>query len=156
LNRRGFEAQLKGAVAAARATGGSGALVYVDLDNFKQINDRRGHAEGDAALRVAAELLRRSVRAGDLVARLGGDEFAAWMDGVDGSEVLRRGEELVRAAAALQRFVPDSDKKIGFSVGIALLRPDRDASEADLLARADRAMYQVKHGAKGGVALLDE
>ena len=156
LNRRGFETRLKAAVAAARATGGRGALVYVDLDNFKQVNDRGGHAEGDAALRAAAELLRRSMRAGDLVARLGGDEFAAWIDGVDGSEMLRRGEELVRAAAALQRFVPDSDMKVGFSVGIALLRPDRDASEADLLARADRAMYQVKHGAKGGVALLDE
>jgi diguanylate cyclase (GGDEF)-like protein/PAS domain S-box-containing protein len=155
LNRRGFEARLKAAVAAARTTGSGGALIYIDLDNFKQINDRHGHPQGDAALKAAAELLRRSVRAGDLVARLGGDEFAAWVGAADKTEVLRRGEELAAAAAGLQRFAPDGDKKLGFSIGIALLRPERD-SDADLIARADRAMYQVKHGAKGGVALLDE
>ena len=157
LNRRGFEARLKDAVAAARATGGGGALLYVDLDNFKQINDRHGHAQGDAALRAAAELLRRSVRAGDLVARLGGDEFAAWMGDVDGAEMRRRGDQLAAAAAtSLQRFAPEAEKKVGFSVGIALLRPGQAASDSDLIARADRAMYQVKHGAKGGVALLEE
>jgi diguanylate cyclase (GGDEF)-like protein len=156
LNRRGFEARLKDAVGAARITGSGGALIYVDLDNFKQINDRHGHAQGDAALRAAAELLRRSMRAGDLVARLGGDEFAAWVDGVDGAEMRRRGEELAAAAVALQRFAPEADKKVGFSVGIALLRPGQDRSDGDLVALADRAMYQVKHGAKGGVALLEE
>jgi diguanylate cyclase (GGDEF)-like protein len=156
LNRRGFEARLKDAVAAARATGAGGALVYVDLDNFKQINDRHGHARGDAALRAAAEMLRRAFRAGDLVARLGGDEFAAWMDSVDRAEVQRRGQELASAATALRRFAPDSDKKVGFSVGIAWLRPGREMSDAELIALADRAMYQVKHGAKGGVALLED
>jgi diguanylate cyclase (GGDEF)-like protein len=156
LNRRGFEARLKEAVMAARATGDGGALLYVDLDNFKQINDRHGHAQGDAALRAAAELLRRSVRAGDLVARLGGDEFAAWMSGVDGAEMLRRGRELAVAAASLQHFAPEAESKVGFSIGIALLRPGRVLSDSDLIALADRAMYQVKHGAKGGVALLEE
>jgi diguanylate cyclase (GGDEF)-like protein len=156
LNRRGFEARLKDAVSAARATAKGGALLYVDLDNFKQVNDRHGHAQGDAALRAAAELLRRSVRAGDLVARLGGDEFAAWMTAVDGAEMLRRGKDLAAAAAALQRFAPDADKKLGFSVGIALLRPGRELSDGDLIALADRAMYQVKHADKGGVALLEE
>src|SRR6185312_14656570 len=144
LNRRGFEARLKEAVTSARVTGEGGALLYVDLDNFKQINDRHGHAQGDAALRAAAELLRRSVRAGDLVARLGGDEFAAWMGGLDGAEMLRRGQELATAAVSLQRFAPDADKKVGFSIGIALLRPGCDASDGDLIALADRAMYQVK------------
>jgi diguanylate cyclase (GGDEF)-like protein len=156
LNRRGFEARLKEAVTAARVAGTGGALVYVDLDNFKQINDRHGHAQGDAALRAAAELLRRSVRAGDLVARLGGDEFAAWMGEVDGAEMQRRGAELAAAATALQRFAPEAEQKVGFSVGIALLRPGRDVSDGDLIALADRAMYQVKHDAKGGVALLED
>lgn len=156
LNRRGFEARLADAVASARATGPGGALIYVDLDNFKQINDRHGHAQGDAALRAAAELLRRSFRAGDLVARLGGDEFAAWMEGVERAEALRRGQALVEAAASLQRFAPDAEKKVGFSVGIAMLRPGREMRDCDLIALADRAMYQVKRGAKGGVALLEE
>ncbi|HET6159008.1 MAG TPA: diguanylate cyclase [Dongiaceae bacterium] len=156
LNRRGFDARLKDAVASSCATGGGGALVYVDLDNFKQINDRHGHAQGDAALRAAAELLRRSFRAGDLVGRLGGDEFAAWMNGVDGTEILRRGQELAAAAASLQRFAPDVEQKVGFSIGIAVLRPGRELSHGELIALADRAMYHVKHGTKGGVALLDE
>lgn len=156
LNRRGFESRLKDVVAHAKLTQTGGALVYIDFDNFKQINDRHGHAQGDAALRAGAELLRRAFRAGDLVARLGGDEFAAWMDSADVAEVLRRGQELASAATALQRFAPDSDKKLGFSVGIALLRPGREMSDADLIALADRAMYQVKHGAKGGVAVLED
>jgi GGDEF domain-containing protein len=78
------------------------------------------------------------------------------MDSSDGAEVLRRGQELANAAAALQRFAPESDKKVGFSVGIALLRSGREMSDADLLVLADRAMYQVKHGAKGGVAVLED
>lgn len=154
LNRRGFDARLREALAAADAIGSGGALIYIDLDNFKQINDRHGHAQGDAALRAAAELLRRSFRAGDLVGRIGGDEFAAWMDGVEGAEMLRRGQELAAAAASLQRFAPDAERKVGFSIGIALLRPGRAARDSELVALADRAMYQVKHGAKGGVAML--
>lgn len=156
LNRRGFDAHLARTMAAARIAKRGGALLYVDLDNFKQINDRHGHAQGDAALRAAAELLRRSVRAGDLVGRLGGDEFAVWLAEVDTRESRQRGEQLALTARALQRFAPDSDKPIGFSVGIAMLRADRPQSDAAVMALADKAMYQVKHGSKGGVALLED
>ena len=156
LNRRGFDASLAKAMAASRIAGLDGALLYVDLDNFKQINDRHGHAQGDAALKAAAELLRRSVRAGDLVGRLGGDEFAIWLAEVDGAEARRRGEQLVRAAGDLRRFAPGAEKPVGFSVGIALLHADKPRSDAQVMELADRAMYQVKHGAKGGVALIDE
>jgi diguanylate cyclase (GGDEF)-like protein len=155
LNRRGFDANLAKAMAASRIARMDGALLYVDLDNFKQINDRHGHAQGDAALKAAAELLRRSVRAGDLVGRLGGDEFAIWLSQVDGKEARKRGEQLVQAAQDLRRFAPGSEKPVGFSVGIALLRADKPASDAEILEIADRAMYQIKHGAKGGVALIE-
>jgi len=156
LNRRGFDSSLAKAMAAARIARLDGALLYVDLDNFKQINDRHGHAQGDAALKAAAELLRRSVRAGDLVGRLGGDEFAIWLAEVDGAEAKRRGEQLARAARDLQRFAPGAEEPVGFSVGIALLHADGAKSDAQVMELADRAMYQVKHGAKGGVALIDE
>jgi diguanylate cyclase (GGDEF)-like protein len=156
LNRRGFEANLAKAMAAARIAKLDGALLYIDLDNFKQINDVHGHAQGDAALKAAAELLRRSVRAGDLVGRLGGDEFAIWLARVDGAEAKRRGEQLVRAAAELQRFAPGAAKPVGFSIGIALLNAARAETDQEVLERADRAMYQIKHGAKGGVAVIDE
>ena len=156
LNRRGFDAHLARAMAAARIARRGGALLYVDLDNFKQVNDRHGHAQGDAALRAAAELLRRSVRAGDLVGRLGGDEFAVWLAEVDAREARQRGEQLALTARALQRFAPDSDKPVGFSVGIAMLRTDSPQSDAQVMQLADKAMYQVKHGSKGGVALLED
>jgi diguanylate cyclase (GGDEF)-like protein/PAS domain S-box-containing protein len=155
LNRRGFDANLAKAMAAARIARLDGALLYVDLDNFKQINDRHGHAQGDAALKAAAEMLRRSVRAGDLVGRLGGDEFAVWLAEVDGAEAKRRAEQLVRAARDLQRFAPGAEKPVGFSVGIARLGIERPRSDAQVMELADRAMYQVKHGAKGGVALIE-
>lgn len=156
LNRRGFDAHLAKAMQAARVAKQGGALLYVDLDNFKQINDRHGHAQGDAALRAAAELLRRSVRTGDLVGRLGGDEFGVWLAGVDAPEARRRGEELVVAAGTLQRFAPGADKTVGFSVGIAMLSRGRPQSDAQVMELADRAMYQVKHGAKGGVAVIED
>jgi len=156
LNRRGFDAHLARSMAAARIARRGGALLYVDLDNFKQVNDRHGHAQGDAALRAAAELLRRSVRAGDLVGRLGGDEFAIWLAEVDAQEARQRGEQLALTASALQRFAPGSDKPVGFSVGIAMLRTDRPQSDSHVMELADRAMYQVKHGAKGGVALIED
>jgi diguanylate cyclase (GGDEF)-like protein len=156
LNRRGFDAHLARSMAAARIAKRGGALLYVDLDNFKQINDRHGHAQGDAALRAAAELLRRSVRAGDLVGRLGGDEFAIWLAEVDTREARQRGEQMALTARALQRFAPDSDKPVGFSVGIAMLSADRPQSDAQVMELADKAMYQVKHGTKGGVALLED
>lgn len=156
LNRRGFDAQLAKAMEAARVARLGGALLYVDLDNFKQINDRHGHAQGDAALKSAAELLRRSVRAGDLVGRLGGDEFAIWLAAVDAAEARRRGEQLALSARALQHFAPGSDKAVGFSVGIAMLSRDRPQSDQQVMELADRAMYQVKHGSKGGVALIED
>ena len=156
LNRRGFDAHLARSMAAARIAKRGGALLYVDLDNFKQVNDRHGHAQGDAALRAAAELLRRSVRAGDVVGRLGGDEFAIWLAEVDTGEARQRGEQLAVAARALQRFAPGAEKPVGFSIGIAMLHADEPQSDARMMELADKAMYQVKHGSKGGVALLGD
>jgi GGDEF domain-containing protein len=79
LNRRGFERELKRAIAHGKRYGTRAALIYLDLDHFKPVNDRHGHAAGDAVLRAVAEVLTRHVRASDLVARLGGDEFAVML-----------------------------------------------------------------------------
>lgn len=155
LNRRGIADATARLASEGAARGETVAMMLIDLDNFKQINDRHGHAQGDAALKAAAELLRRSVRAGDLVGRLGGDEFAIWLAEVDGPEAKRRGEQLARAARDLQRFAPGAEKPVGFSIGIALLHADGGKSDAQVMELADQAMYQVKHGAKGGVALID-
>ena len=85
LNRRGFERELKRSLAYVKRYGTSAALIYVDLDGFKPVNDRHGHAAGDAVLKAVAAALLRHVRASDVVARIGGDEFAVLLWNVDGA-----------------------------------------------------------------------
>lgn len=157
LNRRGFENVLARAVTRARLDGHGGALMYVDLDNFKQVNDRYGHAQGDAALIATADILRENLRTRDLIGRLGGDEFVAWLEEIDAAEAMAKATDLQRAAAGLARFAPGAEKPLGFSIGIALLRvQDRGDDDLDrLMARADEAMYRVKHGGKGSFVLVE-
>ena len=83
LNRRGFERELKRSLAYVKRYGPSAALLYLDLDGFKAVNDRHGHAAGDAVLKAVAMVLSRHVRASDVVARLGGDEFAVLLWNID-------------------------------------------------------------------------
>ena len=83
LNRRGFERELKRSLAYVKRYGASAALIYLDLDEFKPINDRHGHAAGDAVLKAIAAALARNVRASDVVARIGGDEFVVLLWNVD-------------------------------------------------------------------------
>lgn len=155
LNRRGFETTLARVVERARHAHHGGALVYVDLDNFKQINDRFGHAQGDAALIATANILRNQMRARDPIGRLGGDEFVAWIDEVDRAEAIAKAMALQEAAKSLASFAPGTEKPLGFSIGIAMLRPsDADSLDA-LMARADEAMYRIKHGGKGSYVVVD-
>lgn len=157
LNRRGFEGVLARAVTRARLDGHAGALMYVDLDNFKQVNDHFGHAQGDAALVATADILRENLRTRDPIGRLGGDEFVAWLEGVGAEEAKAKAIDLQHAAASLARFAPGAAKKLGLSIGIALLRKDagQDDNIETLMARADEAMYRIKHGSKGGFVLVD-
>ncbi|WP_374653796.1 diguanylate cyclase [Dongia sp.] len=155
LNRRGFETTLARAVGRSRQAHHGGALLYVDLDNFKQINDRFGHAQGDAALIATADILRNQLRARDPIGRLGGDEFVAWLDEIDRAEAIAKAVALQEAAKSLESFAPGSDRPLGFSIGIAMLRPtDADSLDA-LMARADEAMYRIKHGGKGSYVVVE-
>ena len=155
LNRRGFEGTLARSVERARHERRGGALIYVDLDNFKQINDRFGHAQGDAVLVATAEILRTQMRVRDPVGRLGGDEFVAWLEEVDRAEAVAKAEALQEAAKGLARFAPGCEKPLGFSIGIAMLRHDESDSLDALMARADEAMYRIKHGGKGSFVVVD-
>lgn len=155
LNRRGFETTLARVVERARHAHHGGALVYVDLDNFKQVNDRFGHAQGDAALIATADILRGQLRARDPIGRLGGDEFVAWVEEIDRTEAVAKAVALQEAAKSLARFAPGAEKPLGLSIGIAMLRPgDSDSLDA-LMARADEAMYRIKHGGKGSYVVVD-
>jgi diguanylate cyclase (GGDEF)-like protein len=118
------------------------AVLFLDLDGFKGVNDRFGHAEGDALLKTVAERLAGCVRAEDSVARLGGDEFAILVEGVAGR---REVDALCRRLLdALRQEIPilGHDVVVGASLGVALADPDDDA--AGLLRNADMAMYRAK------------
>jgi len=153
LNRRAFEAELGQRLDRNGLASAPGALVYVDLDNFKAVNDAHGHGRGDEALCAVASLLLRGTRPGDLVARLGGDEFALWLERTDAAATARRGAELTEAARTLAIYSGDAARPFGFSLGAAVFAPGSDETPADLAARADAAMYSVKRNGKGAFAI---
>jgi len=135
LNRRAFDAEL----ARAAASGAPAALLVLDLDGFKDINDAHGHHAGDELLRQTADALRERVRREDALARLGGDEFAVLLPHCD----LERAALIANELAALiagQRFRFDGvERSVTASVGVAAVE-----SPADALSAADRAMYAAK------------
>ncbi|HYB09719.1 MAG TPA: sensor domain-containing diguanylate cyclase [Alphaproteobacteria bacterium] len=158
LNRRGFLDQLerrlaRHARAALSAERVEAALIYVDLDNFKPVNDRFGHQKGDDLLVHVAELLRQGTRAADLVARLGGDEFALWLEGVDEAGARIRAGVLLELSEALAPFSADAGRPLGLSIGIALYDPESGEGVNSLTARADAAMYAVKRGGKRNICV---
>ena len=130
---------------------GAGALLLVDLDEFKAINDRHGHAAGDAVLREVALRMRGAIRGSDVVCRLGGDEFALLLRGAHaGAHVV---ETAARLSQALRRPVLADGIELPISASIGCSRYPADATTGDGLQRtADLALYQVKRDGRGGVA----
>ena len=137
------------------------ALLYIDLDNFKAVNDIRGHHQGDQVLGELSTLLLDAVTPGDLAGRMGGDEFVLWLEGRDQVSATGMATHLIdgmrRVAASLSA---SADKPLGLSVGIALVAAGRVAEVGDLIARSDAAMYQAKQRGKrakaGGLFFVDD
>jgi diguanylate cyclase (GGDEF)-like protein/PAS domain S-box-containing protein len=150
-NRRSFLAELERRYSRRAGWRGGAALFFLDLDNFKAVNDRHGHQRGDLALVTVARILREQTRSRDLVARLGGDEFALFVEDIGLTATGHKGQEIRKAAAVLESLSGDSDNPLGFSIGVAFCRPDGEEEVDDLMARADRAMYEVKRHGKGDV-----
>ena len=149
LNRRGFERELKRALAYLKRYDTSAALLFVDLDRFKTINDSHGHAAGDAVLRAVAMVIARQVRASDLVARLGGDEFVVLLWNLTAANARAKAEVIEAAIARTTATHAGTQLSIGASVGSAPLLPlDTPAS---VLERADAAMYARK-AARGRIS----
>src|SRR3546814_822732 len=143
-NRTLFWAQFSGVLAAARREARSITVAYIDLDNFKQINDRFGHAVGDEVLKALSTRMSKCIRSSDLLVRLGGDEFGIVFNNPirESDGVVRRLED-VRAAVSRPVLVEGNEILATCSMGIAFFPDDGDTPE-DLLARADRAMYAAK------------
>lgn len=149
LNRRVFLDRLEHALARAQRANGRLALLFIDLDGFKAINDAYGHAAGDALLQALAQRLREQVRAEDTVARLGGDEFVILLDHLDDEAGLQTVLDKVRAALALPVEWEGGPLRAGASIGIGRY-PDDGASAVALLAAADQAMYRAKAASRRG------
>lgn len=154
LNRRGFMAELERRHARRSAWRSGGALFFVDMDNFKAVNDRHGHQEGDRALVMLARILRQQTRSRDLVARLGGDEFALFIEGLSPDLAEQKGRDLLAAAGELKSLSGDPDRPLGLSIGIAFRAPGENGGLDALIERADRAMYAVKRRGKSGMELV--
>jgi len=151
LNREVFEARLADMVRLSMECSSLSALLYLDLDGFKPVNDELGHAAGDRVLKTVAKRIEAHVRGGDVVARLGGDEFAVLVSG------LTLAEDAARIAAKLVSALSQPVEldgvmaKVGVSIGIALCPRDGD-TPAIMLEAADCAMYQAKKQGRGGFA----
>jgi|GEM_PF-2811079 len=142
LNRRAFDEQLGVRLHHAIRTGRSGALLLIDLDHFKKLNDNLGHAAGDQALIKVGDVLEKSLRVGDLAARLGGDEFGVWLEDT--------GEE---GACATADRLQSQLEGFSFSIGIALSQSGE--ALAALKERADKALYRAKEKGRATYALAE-
>jgi two-component system cell cycle response regulator len=147
-NRRGFMALAGSHMKSAERTKKPFALVFIDLDGMKDVNDTLGHVEGDRALVEAASLLSRCVRQTDIVARFGGDEFVLLLTTAENDWedcIRRRLQQQVDASNAQ----PGRRYRLSFSVGVVRAEPDRWLALEDLVAEADAMMYRQKQKKKG-------
>ena len=147
-NRRAFQHMLGSSLLRAKRQRNSTALLVVDLDHFKSLNDTMGHDSGDLILRTVSNRLKRGVRGGDLVCRLGGDEFAVIVDAVGDintvEDVAMRILEEIRKPFRIQ----NTPVELSLSIGISIF-PD-DAEDGDTLyKKADEALYRAKHAGRG-------
>ena len=143
-NRRAFQAHLAHEVDRADRLGGRLAVLMLDLDHFKSINDRYGHPGGDAVLRTVAATLTRELRPTDVTSRFGGEEFAVLLRDCDERDVLKVAERLRSAVAACSIPELDSHATVTTSVGVVCY-PDHADTGDGVLQAADRALYTAKH-----------
>ena len=147
FNRRGFDRELKRSLSYVKRYGTRAALFYIDLDGFKPVNDRHGHAAGDAVLRAVAAMLTRSVRASDTVARLGGDEFGLILWNLNEADATAKAWSLEAAVTESGIEWESQALAVGASIGFAMLGATDEL--ADVMAKADHAMYARKAQRKG-------
>lgn len=133
-------------LALSRRQGGELALLYIDLDEFKPVNDRFGHAAGDELLRAVSDRIRAGIRRSDLAVRLGGDEFVVAMFATGGAAADAAAKKLAEGLAG-PYAVAGAEIRISVSIGIAASADGRTTSER-LLEQADAAMYRTKGAAK--------
>lgn len=154
-NRRRFDAELQRHLERCRRYGQSGAVLLLDLDNFKQVNDSLGHNAGDQLLVTIGGILRRSVRETDVVARLGGDEFAVLLTDGDQAGAERVGRTVVDRVREHAATLDGVRRRVTASVGAVTFQAASEHA-TDILALADMTMYDAKEAGRNQVAVLRE
>lgn len=153
LNRRGFEQQFRRELARAARAQTELALLAIDLDHFKQVNDTHGHLVGDRVIAGAGELLRAAARAGDVVARTGGEEFMVLAPGTSLAGAQHLALRLVEAFRRKTFGEPEARVPVTVSVGVVAESVHDEAIAEDLRARADEALYAAKRSGRNRVVL---
>jgi diguanylate cyclase (GGDEF)-like protein len=144
-NRRGFMRELERLCARVGRYGNGGAMLFVDLDGLKMINDTFGHRAGDGALIQVAEMLTKGVRRGDVVARIGGDEFGILLDNANEDSAHETAARLVELICGCE-FTHDGDElPLSVAIGVAVI--DGSDGPSEVMARADEEMYRRKAAA---------
>ena len=151
LNRRAFNQGVDAALGSGRAEGN--ALLVIDADHFKTINDRFGHHQGDEVLQRIAEAIRAGVRDGDLVGRLGGEEFGVFLPGANEIIAMHVGERIRKSINAL--FVRSEDIAQRLSVSIGVATSDGSIGFAELFRMADMRLYEAKRQGRNRVLMDD-
>lgn len=149
LNRRAFLAELEKRLSRHLRNGLRGTLIYFDLDNFKKVNDVRGHKVGDDVLTYVADAAKRLMRGVDLASRIGGDEFLLWLEETGRSAAESISQRLHEIGRELDAQFGVEGFPLGLSVGAVFSRLDEAETTEALIARADEAMYAAKKGGKG-------
>lgn len=152
FNRRAFHELASQMLRSAHRRKESTALLMIDLDHFKRVNDRFGHAEGDIVLKCVADALKATARENDIVARHGGEEFVMAIQGIDDSESLVAAERVRAAIAAIS----GTQSRITASIGVAASRPEQHKRDVTqilelMLDQADQALYAAKRGGRNQV-----
>ncbi len=154
-NRLLLEERIDAAIAQARADGAKVAVLFIDLDNFKQINDSQGHKTGDQLLVAVSRVLQAHLRAGDTLARWGGDEFVVLVPDLRHSAQARAIAEALTAQVQKELFSGLTDPYITLSIGVALFPDDADSGEA-LLMQADKALFFCKSQGRNNIQAFSE
>ena len=155
-NRFQFNQKLQQVLQRAREDGTRSALFFIDLDNFKAVNDRYGHAAGDAVLVAMVRHIQSTIRTSDFLARIGGDEFALIIEKIsDRAYLSLLADKIIRAASQPITLANGDSWQASCSIGISLAQSEEPIREKDLIHQADLAMYQAKQNGKSHFLFYD-
>ena len=147
FNRRRFNEELECRLTQSSRYGAHGALLFIDLDNFKNVNDTYGHQTGDELLVNISTVLKQRLRKSDVLGRLGGDEFAVLLSHVNSEQAETIAEQMVETVSQNGKYTKNNYTNVTASIGVALF-PDHSQEPDGLIACADHAMYQAKEGGR--------